>query len=110
MSRWSASGRPYRRLRARFLAEHTVYWWCGDGGADEIDHVIAASTAPHGRAELATDPRSPSLPGLRPSLQPGARQQDAHAAEQTIEEVVRMFEAGRACSVCADGHQYEWIA
>jgi 5-methylcytosine-specific restriction endonuclease McrA len=39
-------GRPWRRLRARILAESDVCWLCGKPGADSIDHVVPLSIDP----------------------------------------------------------------
>jgi hypothetical protein len=46
VSRFTPTGRPYRRLRKAFLATFTICWICGHDLADTIDHGIAASTAP----------------------------------------------------------------
>jgi 5-methylcytosine-specific restriction endonuclease McrA len=37
------SGRPWKRARARVLADSDVCWWCGHGGADAVDHVVPRS-------------------------------------------------------------------
>lgn len=40
MSRHSASGGRWVRLRARVLAASDVCWLCGHEGADQVDHVV----------------------------------------------------------------------
>jgi 5-methylcytosine-specific restriction endonuclease McrA len=51
VSRWSADSWWYRTARREFLAACPVCWQCSHPGADEIDHVIAASVAPDLRFE-----------------------------------------------------------
>ena len=35
------TGRPWRRLRARILADSDICHICGHAGSDAVDHVIA---------------------------------------------------------------------
>lgn len=36
-------GRPWRRLRAQILNASDQCWWCGHGGANAVDHLVARS-------------------------------------------------------------------
>lgn len=46
MSRHSARGPKWQRIRAQVLAASNVCHLCGKPGATEVDHVVPASVAP----------------------------------------------------------------
>lgn len=68
MSRHSARGPKWLRLRADVLAASTICHLCGRPGATEVDHLIPASVAP----DLRYDPAN-----LRPAHQSCNRRRGA---------------------------------
>ena len=63
MSKTSADGRPWRRLRKQILErDRYVCWLCGHPGADSVDHEIPVSVRP----DLKMDSRNLRAAHLNP--------------------------------------------
>lgn len=75
MSRYSARGPKWQRIRAQVLAANSVCWLCGRPGANEVDHVVPASVRP----DLRFDPAN-----LRPAHSTCNRRRGAKPATTAL--------------------------